>query len=79
MMQLGNELAVRLPRRELAVPLIEHEQRWLPELSQAAAYPVRCRFTRVKGPYHALTGTMKSAVAELPRPKLLARISHQGP
>ena len=31
--RLGEELVVRVPRREIAVPLIEHEQRWLPELA----------------------------------------------
>ena len=32
-MRLGSDLLVRLPRRTVAVPLIEHEQRWLRELS----------------------------------------------
>ena len=36
--RLGDDLAVRLPRRSLAVRLIEHEQRWLPAL--AARLPV---------------------------------------
>lgn len=31
--RLGESLAVRVPRRELAVPLLRHEQRWLPELA----------------------------------------------
>ena len=31
--RLGEDLAVRLPRRVLAVPLLEHEQRWLPDLA----------------------------------------------
>lgn len=31
--RLGNELAVRLPRRQAAADLIRNEQRWLPELS----------------------------------------------
>jgi aminoglycoside phosphotransferase (APT) family kinase protein len=30
--RLGADLAVRLPRREAAASLIEHEQRWLPQL-----------------------------------------------
>ncbi|KQM81993.1 hypothetical protein ASE68_00600 [Agromyces sp. Leaf222] len=38
MFRLGDELAVRMPRRELAVQLMLHEQRWLPEL--AAGLPV---------------------------------------
>lgn len=32
--RLGSELAVRLPRREATASLIEHEQRWLPELER---------------------------------------------
>lgn len=43
--RLGDDLAVRLPLRALSVPLIEHEQRWLPELAAllpvAAPAPVR--------------------------------------
>ena len=31
--RLGNDLAVRLPRRKVATTLIENEQRWLPELA----------------------------------------------
>lgn len=27
--RLGDELTVRLPRRKMAVPLIDNEQRWL--------------------------------------------------
>ena len=33
MMRLGSDMLVRLPRRSVAVPLIEHEQRWLPILA----------------------------------------------
>lgn len=33
MFRLGDDLAVRMPRRELAIRLMLHEQRWLPELS----------------------------------------------
>ncbi|MFN7983363.1 MAG: aminoglycoside phosphotransferase family protein [Vicinamibacterales bacterium] len=36
--RLGDELVVRLPRREAAAQLIEHEQRWLPQL--AARLPI---------------------------------------
>jgi aminoglycoside phosphotransferase (APT) family kinase protein len=32
--RLGDELAVRLPRRALAAALIENEQRWLPQLQR---------------------------------------------
>jgi aminoglycoside phosphotransferase (APT) family kinase protein len=31
--RLGEEIVVRVPRREIAVQLIENEQRWLPELA----------------------------------------------
>jgi aminoglycoside phosphotransferase (APT) family kinase protein len=33
MYRLGDQHAVRLPRRAAAVPLVEHEQRWLPQLA----------------------------------------------
>ena len=32
--RLGEDLVVRLPRRQVAVTLIENEQRWLPELAR---------------------------------------------
>jgi aminoglycoside phosphotransferase (APT) family kinase protein len=35
--RLGDEYAVRLPRRELAARLVEHEQRWLPEIAVRVA------------------------------------------
>ena len=38
--RLGAELVVRLPRRRLAVPLVEHEQRWLPELAPRLPLPI---------------------------------------
>jgi aminoglycoside phosphotransferase (APT) family kinase protein len=38
--RLGDELVVRLPRRQLAVPLVEHEQRWLPELAPHLPLPI---------------------------------------
>ncbi len=37
--RVGRDLVVRLPRRELAVELLEHELRWLPEL--APVLPLR--------------------------------------
>lgn len=40
MWRLGEELAVRMPRRQVAAPLIEHEQRWLPELAARLPLPV---------------------------------------
>jgi aminoglycoside phosphotransferase (APT) family kinase protein len=43
--RLGSELVVRLPRRRVAVALIEHEQRWLPAIaarvSTAVPAPIR--------------------------------------
>jgi aminoglycoside phosphotransferase (APT) family kinase protein len=38
--RLGTELAVRLPRRAVSAPLIEHEQRWLPILAPELPLPV---------------------------------------
>src|SRR5947199_9685209 len=38
--RLGSELAVRLPRRAVAVPLVEHEQRWLPQLARRLPLPI---------------------------------------
>lgn len=40
MCRLGDELAVRLPRRQLAASLVEHEQRWLPALAPLLPLPV---------------------------------------
>jgi aminoglycoside phosphotransferase (APT) family kinase protein len=38
--RLGDELAVRMPRRSAAAGLIEHEQRWLPELAPRLPLPI---------------------------------------
>src|SRR5262245_9334742 len=38
--RLGDELAVRLPRRAASAALIEHEHRWLPHLSEQLPLPV---------------------------------------
>jgi len=38
--RLGDRLSVRLPRRLEAVPLIAHEQRWLPELEAHLPLPI---------------------------------------
>ena len=38
--RLGDELAVRLPRRAIAAPLIDQEQRWLPDLSSQLPVPI---------------------------------------
>ncbi|HEU5097552.1 MAG TPA: phosphotransferase [Roseiflexaceae bacterium] len=40
MFRLGDHLAVRLPRRAIAAPLIEHEQAWLPGLASQLTLPV---------------------------------------
>jgi aminoglycoside phosphotransferase (APT) family kinase protein len=38
--RLGDDLAVRLPRRAATAELMEHEQRWLPELAPRLPLPV---------------------------------------
>ena len=38
--RLGDHLAVRLPRRAVAAPLILHEQRWLPHLAEQLTLPI---------------------------------------
>jgi aminoglycoside phosphotransferase (APT) family kinase protein len=38
--RLGGDLAVRLPRRAATVPLMEHEQRWVPSLAPRLPLPV---------------------------------------
>lgn len=38
--RLGEHRTVRLPRRALAAPLVEHEQRWLPVLAPRLPLPV---------------------------------------
>jgi aminoglycoside phosphotransferase (APT) family kinase protein len=38
--RLGDDLSIRLPRRAAAVPLIEHEQRWLPVLAPRLSLPI---------------------------------------
>lgn len=40
MYRLGAEYMVRLPRRAAAVPCIENEQRWLPELAERLPLPI---------------------------------------
>ncbi|WP_284690363.1 phosphotransferase [Paraconexibacter algicola] len=38
--RLGDDLVVRLPRRALGATLVEHEQRWLPQLADRLGVPV---------------------------------------
>lgn len=38
--RLGNELTVRMPRRLMAVELVENEQRWLPMLAERLPLPI---------------------------------------
>jgi aminoglycoside phosphotransferase (APT) family kinase protein len=38
--RLGDELVVRLPRRQLGADLVEHEHRWLPELVARLPIPI---------------------------------------
>ena len=40
MFRLGDQLSVRLPRRQAAAPLIQNEQTWLPRLSAHLPIPV---------------------------------------
>jgi aminoglycoside phosphotransferase (APT) family kinase protein len=40
MFRLGDTYSVRLPRRAAAVPSIENEQRWLPELAERLPLPI---------------------------------------
>ncbi|MBB2922021.1 phosphotransferase [Cellulomonas cellasea] len=54
-LRLGDRLAVRVPRRPEAVPLVLHEQRWLPELARRldVATPVPGPGRRPVGPARA--------------------------
>lgn len=38
--RLGDQLAVRLPRRDAAIDLIAHEQRWMPRLAPTLPLPI---------------------------------------
>src|SRR3954454_12916564 len=38
--RLGDDLVVRLPRRQIAAALIEHEQGWLPQLAMPLPLPI---------------------------------------
>jgi aminoglycoside phosphotransferase (APT) family kinase protein len=54
--RLGGELVVRLPRRLVAVPLVENEQRWLPEIAErvtvAVPTPIRIGLPSDTFPWH---------------------------
>ena len=49
MFRLGNRLSVRLPRRQIAAALIDHEQTWLPRLAAQLPIAVPAPY-RVGGP-----------------------------
>jgi aminoglycoside phosphotransferase (APT) family kinase protein len=51
--RLGPDLVVRLPRREVAAVLMEHEQRWLPVLAPRLPLPIPApvRIGRPQGAY----------------------------
>lgn len=51
--RMGDDLAVRLPRRTASAHLIRHEQRWLPELAVGLPLPVPVP-VRVGGPSDVL-------------------------
>ncbi|MBD5787666.1 aminoglycoside phosphotransferase family protein [Cellulosimicrobium terreum] len=53
-MRLGDDLALRLPRRAAAATLVENEQRWLPMLARSLPVPVPAP-VRVGRPSHGLT------------------------
>jgi aminoglycoside phosphotransferase (APT) family kinase protein len=40
LLRLGDDLLVRLPRRELAARLVTHEQRWMPHLAAHLPIPI---------------------------------------
>ena len=40
MFRLGDALAIRMPRRAVAAPLILNEQRWLPALAARLPIPI---------------------------------------
>ncbi len=54
--RLGDDLVVRLPRRQLAADLVLHEQRWLPELATrlplAVPAPLRGGLPTTDYPWH---------------------------
>jgi aminoglycoside phosphotransferase (APT) family kinase protein len=73
MVRLGDTLAVRLPRRALAVKLIEHEQRWLPRLAPrlplAVPVPLRIGVPTAEYPSHwSIVPWLEGTAADLSPP-----------
>ena len=74
MMRLGDDLLVRLPRRSVAVPLIEHEQRWLPTLAPrlliAVSAPIHAGRPSVRFPWPwSITRWLPGEAADLAAPQ----------
>lgn len=73
--QLGDDLSVRLPRRQLAAELIRNEQRWLPMLAErvAVAVPVPARVGMPSDlfpwPWSVTAWLADRAAVELPVPQ----------
>lgn len=93
MMRLGSDMLVRLPRRSVAVPLIEHEQRWLPQLAPrlpiAIPVPIHVGRPSARFPWPwSVTAWLPGEAADLaaPRPdegvrvaEFLAALHHRAP
>jgi aminoglycoside phosphotransferase (APT) family kinase protein len=82
MFRLGEQLAVRLPRRVAAAKLIEHEQEWLPQLAPllpiAVPAPVRIGRPAENYPAHwSIVPWMRGRNADLnePRPDQAERLA----
>jgi aminoglycoside phosphotransferase (APT) family kinase protein len=78
-LRLGDDLAVRVPRREMAAQLVRNEQRWLPVLAPRlgvdAPVPVRVGFAADELPWGWsvvpwFTGTMVATVPVAARTRL---------
>ena len=93
MMRLGSDMLVRLPRRSVAVPSIEHEQRWLPELAPrlpiAVPAPIHAGRPGDRFPWPwSITAWLPGEVADraMPQPdevrrlaEFLAALHHRAP
>ena len=75
--RLGDELLVRLPRRAMAAPAIEHEQRWLPVLAAVLPLPIPVP-VRVGIPGHGFPWRW-SVVPLLPGSPAIAGVHVDGP